>query len=160
MKIFKYQLEERNGKYYTSMPSQSQIIRTDYVDDGYYKGHFVWAIVNPEHENVEREVSFKPSSTYNISFPMLKKEQLGVLEKQEIQIPADSNVVGVFDRSGKLYARLSGGLIFDKLKTVKICFYKTGQEITENVSNLKYIGWCRLFIKQELALYAFVQTNT
>lgn len=155
MRIFKYTLEERNGKYYASMPSHSQIIRTDYVDDGYYKGHFVWAIVNLFDENVEREVKYNPTTTAG-NFPLLKKVELGVLEKQEVFIPLDSNIYRVIDNNGRLYGLMSGGLVYDRLKKVKISFYKTGQEITENVSKLKYIGWCRLWIGMELCLYAFV----
>lgn len=88
------------------------------------------------------------------------KYELKILEKQELELPIDATIIRVDDVDGKfwLWAMVivpdeDGGVI--ETETRYLEFYKTGQEINTDTSHLKYLGFCKLFIIQELGLYVF-----
>lgn len=156
-KIFKYDLENRDGKWYCNLPKDSVIIRTDYVDDGYYKGFFVWAIVDPEDKDFEEtEVPFIPTDD---SIPKTDSCQLGYVEDQSVELPNNIKIDKVRSENGKLflhyhtYNPLESSI---KKSKYRIILRKTGQEIGLPLTDIIYIGWGRLWIKQELAVYAFL----
>lgn len=159
-KIFKCDLIHENGKWYTECPS-GQVIRTDYVDDGYDKGWFVWIIIDTANaENKEkREIKWVDTKTCD-DFDDCDESQLGVLEKQYIYIRENQEIEGVADYNGKfwLFCRDTtyyNGCFSDK--EIEIRGYKTGQEIDVSEEELTYLGVCRIFILKELAVYFFAR---
>ena len=85
------------------------------------------------------------------------KYELSIKEKQEIQLPFGSEIIRVDDIEGKFF--LWAVVIQkedeeDEPETRYLEFYKTGQPI-EDYNNLNYLGFCKLFIMQELGLYVF-----
>lgn len=157
-KIFKYELKinqfssrENYYEYCSAICPNGRVIRTDYVDDGFYKGHFVWMIVDPEDKDIqERKIQWihneKPSGT-NI--------QIGVLESQILYLPLGIKIKAVDDYDGRFWMYYSDPLGSMEIEKVCIKGYKTGQEILDNIDDLEYIGKCGLWIKQELAVYFF-----
>jgi len=146
-KIFKYEVLDG----FATVPVNSHTIRMDHVDDGFYKGDFVWAIVDTADLEDTIAIEYKPDP--RPVAPYGKMKQLAVKEKQIIEdmIP---HTVGELD--GRLY--MSGaerpGVKYE------VCFFKTGQEIDICVEKYLYIGLCRLWIVQELGLYTFVRKIT
>jgi hypothetical protein len=154
-KIFKYDLliggEGQDQYFYANCPS-GRVIRTDYVDDGYYKGNFVWIIVDPEDKNIQpRRIEW----INNTPIKAGNNIQIGVLEKQVVYIPVGSTINSIYDSEGMFWLGYTEPKTSLGLQRVVIKGYKTGQEILDNVDNLEYIGWCKLWIKQELAVYFF-----
>lgn len=145
-KIFKYTFDE-NGV--TQIPLQSEIIRMDHVDDGFYKGDFVWAIVDTDKLSVTREVRYQQDSIPAIPHGAQARE-IAVKEKQII-----SNFYPSLAREvdGKLYVYGCEDLGTE----YEICVFKTGQPIDVDISSYSYIGLCRLWIVQELGLYTFAK---
>jgi hypothetical protein len=154
-KIFKYDLliggEGQDQYFYANCPN-GRVIRTDYVDDGYYKGNFVWMIVDPEDKDIQpRNIKW----INDIPIKAGNNMQIGVLEKQVIYIPVGSTINSVYDSEGMFWLGYTEPKTPLGLQRAVIKGYKTGQEILDNVDNLEYIGKCRLWIKQELAVYFF-----
>lgn len=160
MKIFKYTvLDGYSGKYIVA-PKNIQIIRMGFVLDNYNNGSFVWGIVDTNAELVEQRIYYTDTST-TLSKDFQKNKynnsriQLRIKEKQDVLLPCNSKIVGVEDEDGKLWLYYN-----DSRRHINeykmIVFYKTGQKITEPIDSLEYIGGCRLFIMQELFLYAFL----
>jgi len=152
MKIFKYRIEE--GK--AIFPENAQILRIDHVDDGFYNGDFLWAIVDPEWDCIQQDVEMPleedkiyPKALRSIQF---NRSILAVKEKQEISLP--SKPIYASDLDGFLW------VFYEDNKNVaenyEIACFKTGQEIDLPVESLEYLGLCRLWIMQELALYCFL----
>ena len=146
-KIFKYTYNPETRT--ASLPEDAVILRVDYVDDGFYKGHFVWAIVTVGEPNVERSVEpiscWKPDGSY-----MTVSTELRVKEKQTITTYGLPVKAG--EQDGKLYVHC----LHDGPKQEhQIAFYKTGQIIDLPVEKLEYVGFSRLWIVQELCLYVF-----
>ena len=87
------------------------------------------------------------------------KYEMSIKEKQEIELPINAKIIRVDDVDGKffLWAIVESPKEDQKNDTeVRFFeFYKTGQEILTPTKNLKYIGFCKLFIMQELGLYVF-----
>ena len=154
-KIFKYDLkiggEGQNQYWYANCP-KGRVIRTDYVDDGFYKGNFVWIIVDSEDKDIqERKIDWincVPRKTGN-------NIQLGVLEKQFILLPVGSSINSVYDADGMFWLDYSLPKADYGLQRVCIKGYKTGQEILDNVDDMEYIGFCKIWILQELGVYFF-----
>lgn len=158
-KIFKYKItKNEDGVDVITAPNQRTTIRIDNVDDGFYKGNFLWAIVDTTSKNFTQPVTQldyeypkyidwikNTRTTHN-----LDKIELSVKEKQIIK---SGKPVFAEEGDGKLYIYC---LIDDPIKERTICFYKTGQEIDMPVDELIYIGINRLWIVQELGLYTFV----
>lgn len=150
MKIFKYLYDFSTG--YVEMPIDAIPIRADYINDGFYEGEFIWAIVDPEKPTVGQY--FICRKGFGRKNPPLgentQKIELRVKEKQTIQANGDPFFAG--EDNGKLYVFCRTG---GPLKDYNIVFYKTGQEINEPVEELTYLGINRLWIVQELGLFSF-----
>lgn len=160
-KIFKYTIEDYNDTHgIVCIPKSIRIIRIDHVDDGFYKGNFLWGIVDPEDKNLhDVKIAYKDIG-YNIDKTILTsydRVQLSVKEKQEVFLYSKPEYAQ--DVNGKLFLYYKPFSV-DKIgKSYTIAFYKTGQEIDLSVEKLKYIGLCRLWIMQELGLYTFLYEN-
>lgn len=154
-KIFKYDLkiggEGQDQCWYANCP-KGRVIRTDYVDDGFYKGNFVWIIVDSEDKDIqERKIQWinnTPIKTGN-------NIQIGVLEKQFIILPVGCTINSVYDAEGMFWLDYTEPKTPLGLQRVCIKGYKTGQEIVDNIDNMEYINFCRIWIKQELCIYFF-----
>jgi len=87
------------------------------------------------------------------------KYELHIKEKQELELPVGSIIIRVDDVDGKFYLWAMVDIQLEGEPEIKfekryLEFYKTGQPI-ENDDNLFYLGFCKLFIMQELGLYVF-----
>jgi len=151
MKIFKYTVRQSNGRHYILAPKNIKIIRMGHVDDGFYKGDFVWGIVHPEDSQVLQYIDYVETSN---CIPRSFRTQLAVKEKQTLKI--SGKPIAASDIDGKLYLFHT---IEDKQQAYDIVFYKTGQPINEPLEDLQYLGLCRLWIMQELGLYTFLIRN-
>jgi len=149
MKIFKYKVMLNDDGYFIKCPKDIKIIRMNHVDDGFYKGDFVWGIVDPSHDNEVMQIDYIESDLDSV--PRSPRLQLQVKEKQVI--PIQGTPTFAKDDDGLLY--LYWTLDIEK-KDYTIVVYKTGQEIDEPIEELEYIGLCRLWIVQELGLYTFI----
>lgn len=153
MKIFKYNLYQRDNQWFFMGPKNAIVIRTDEVHDDYYDGIFCWAIVNPEdQEMVEHRTAFAPS---NFDFPGISK-RIGFLEEQYVILPKPYSIKGLKTEYGFLNIYYSGGNFFSGVQAKKLILRKTGQELGYPIDKLTYIGWGFLYIKQELAVYGFI----
>ena len=97
------------------------------------------------------------------------KYEMSIKEKQEIELPVDAKIIRVDDLDGKFY--LWAIVEFDEMEPIVgteedqqyetryLEFYKTGQEIKTTSEDLHYLGFCKLFIMQELGLYVFENIN-
>ncbi|MFV9549647.1 DUF7352 domain-containing protein [Algibacter sp. PT7-4] len=87
------------------------------------------------------------------------KYEMSIKEKQEIELPVNAEIIRVDDVDGKffLWAIVEPPKEDEEPETEVryIEFYKTGQPIETPTKDLKYIGFCKLFIMQELGLYVF-----
>ncbi|MGB2525650.1 DUF7352 domain-containing protein [Flagellimonas sp. SN16] len=86
------------------------------------------------------------------------KYELCIKEKQEIELPISAQIIRVDDVDGKFFL----WAIVDVSEEIEIEtetrfleFYKTGQPIETPIEHLQYLGFCKLFIMQELGLYVF-----
>lgn len=86
------------------------------------------------------------------------KYEMSIKEKQELELPIGAKIIRVDDVDGKffLWAIVNAPIEDEEIETETrfLEFYKTGQPI-ENDTNLVYLGFCKLFIMQELGLYVF-----
>lgn len=93
---------------------------------------------------------------------VIYKYELSIKEKQVIELPVDAKIIRVDDVDGKffLWAIVKPSTEDEEIQTEErfLEFYKTGQVI-EDDSNLLYLGFCKLFIMQELGLYVFERTT-
>lgn len=84
------------------------------------------------------------------------KYSIPTKEKYAIELPKDAQIIRVEDVDGLffLWAIVNTD---EEHPTEKryLEFYKTGQSIETDLSNLAYLGTCKLFIMQELCLYVF-----
>lgn len=87
------------------------------------------------------------------------KYELSIKEKQEIELPINATIIRVDDVDGKffLWAIVEVTSEGEEIETETrfLEFYKTGQPIRTPIENLNYLGFCKLFIMQELGLYVF-----
>jgi hypothetical protein len=156
MKIFKYELKKSGSNYTCELPLLHKMIRTDHVDDGFYKGDYLWAIVNPNHERVAQTINLQLGYSLKEKpdgWEEIHMQQIAVKEKQTVRL------------AGKpLYSQSENGLMYvyyhldknNESRDYTICVYKTGQEIKESLDKLEYLGINKLWIFQELALYTFL----
>lgn len=89
---------------------------------------------------------------------VIYKYPLPVREKYVIELPANAHIIRVDTVEGLFYL----WAIVDPeapLVTRYLEFYKTGQPITTPMRSLLYLGFCTLFIMQELCLYVFENLN-
>lgn len=89
---------------------------------------------------------------------VIYKYSLPVQEKYELELPKGSQIIRVEDVEGKFYL---WGIVDSEERDVEVRYmecYKTGQEIKTPLSDLHFLGTCKLFIMQELCLYVFENT--
>lgn len=109
---------------------------------------YMWAI----HPTTPHDMK----SEKNIATTLeVRRIELGIMEKQELQLPKKSTILHIEDIDGKFYLWYiyTPGIIEKTPR--KIEMYKTGMPIEGDRIFLNYIGFCRLFIMQELGLYVF-----
>lgn len=84
------------------------------------------------------------------------KYELGVLEKQILELPKDAKIIRVDSVNGKLFlwAMVDESLI-EQITKRKIEMYKTGQLMDNKGESLTYLGFCGLIVGDELGLYVF-----
>lgn len=153
-KIFKYELDPITR---SALMPRCIPLRVDHVDDGFYKGDFVWAIVDEneglKHNQYFHEKSWSASPEPN-TIELYTRQELLVKEKQQIHI-----------RGVPIYADNGDGKMFvyydhrgpsAEIETHTIAVYKTGQPIDIPIEKLTYLGLNRLWIIQELGLYTFL----
>jgi len=92
------------------------------------------------------------------------KYELSIKEKQEIELPIGARIIRVDNLDGKFYLWAMVDIKREgeeevHLEVRNLEFYKTGQ-IIEDGSHLIYLGFCKLFIMQELGLYVFENIET
>lgn len=88
------------------------------------------------------------------------KYEMSIKEKQEIELPLNAEIIRVDDVEGRFFLWAMVDIQLEGEPEVEfekrfLEFYKTGQPIETPSENLKYIGFCKLFIMQELGLYVF-----
>ena len=86
------------------------------------------------------------------------KYQLKIQEKQSIMLPVNAKIIRVDDVDGLFFLwAIVDVLEEEEVETEErfLEFYKTGQEIQNPTHELTYLGFCKLFIMQELGLYVF-----
>lgn len=154
LRILKYPCGwDGNRKAWWAMMPPGQIIRTEYIDDGCYKGYWVWAVVGDEPAKLR---TFQWLPKREESKNVFNKEiQLGILESQRVTLedyPFDQ-VVKVID--GKIF--LWYDTVVHSPAMFEILGYKTGQEIKVDISKCEYIGFAPLIIKNEIAIYFFLR---
>lgn len=90
---------------------------------------------------------------------VIYKYQIPVAEKYELTLPRNSEIIRVDDVDGFFYlwAKVDTNLLSTETRYLEL--YKTGQEIVsqngENNDELKYLGFCKIYIGMELGLYVF-----
>lgn len=85
---------------------------------------------------------------------VIYKYSLPVREKLEIELPIGAKIIRVEDVDGLFF--LWAIVDTEMEKEIRYLeFYKTGQEIKTDLSDLVFLGTCKLFIMQELCLYVF-----
>lgn len=85
---------------------------------------------------------------------LIYKYSIPCMEKFAVTLPIGAEVIRVDDVEGQfwLWAIVDNEALFKKYYFE--C-YKTGQPILTPREDLKYVGFCKLFIMQELCLYIF-----
>jgi hypothetical protein len=86
------------------------------------------------------------------------KYTLPVQEKYIISLPKDAKIIRVEDVDGQFFL---WAIVNPEAESENryLEFYKTGQPIETNLSDLVFLGTCKLFIMQELCLYVFENIN-
>lgn len=92
-----------------------------------------------------------PETTVNKIF----KYTLPVQEKYVIELPKGAKIIRVEDVDGLFFLWAIVNTATEEKESRHLEFYKTGQEIKTPLDNLVMLGTCKLFIMQELCLYAF-----
>lgn len=152
MKILKYPCGwDGNRKAWWAMMPEGRVIRTEFVDDGTYKGYWVWAIVN-ENDRPKLttfqwldKVDIKPDSFV----------QLGILEKQTVHAPVAPFERDIIVKDGRIF--LVSEIVDDKLEEIEVLGYKTGQNVDDKINFYHYVGFAPLKIKDEIAIYFFIK---
>jgi len=144
-KIFKYTVNDLHHAY---IPRGSQVLRQDFVDDGFYKGKFVWAIVDPSNQEY---VLHDYAQDQPLQIKGLKKVRLVVKEKQTILSPRP---IAAGEQHGDIFVYCDPTDL--EVRMWNIAVFKTGQRIDIDVDRLTYLGLNRLWIVQELGLYTFL----
>jgi hypothetical protein len=84
------------------------------------------------------------------------KYPIPIKEKYTIELPKGSQILRVDDVDGLFFLWAIVNTEEDHPKEKRCLeFYKTGQPIETPLAHLFYLGTCKLFIMQELCLYAF-----
>lgn len=86
------------------------------------------------------------------------KYEMPILEKFVLNLPKNAQIIRVDDVEGKFY--LWAVVDTEAIKeAVYFECYKTGQQILTSLDYLKYIGFCQLWIAQELCLYFYIRVG-
>lgn len=84
------------------------------------------------------------------------KYSIPTKEKYVIELPMDAKIIRVEDVDGLFFLWAIVNPEEDHPVEKRFLeFYKTGQPIETPISQLTYLGSCKLFIMQELCLYVF-----
>ena len=162
-KIFKYQVSRNTGTDSVTMPLGAQIVRMADVNDKFYSGSFVWAIVDTSEACIAQQIDYKSQGEFD-SYDVHDRpicKILKIKEKQEVLMARRPSAAKCVDGLPYVFGGKRGEYVDyqaeeGNLKPYRLAFYKTGQEIDLPVSKLEYIGVCKLQIIQELALYTFL----
>lgn len=89
----------------------------------------------------------------NATGKVIYKYQMPVLERFTMRLPKDAEIIRMEDQGGMfwLWAVVDTNA---PLEDRYFHAYKTGAEIDPTV-NLRYIGFCAVFVQMELGLYIF-----
>ena len=150
-KIFKYPFDPETLE--VEMPQKSWILRIDHVDDGFYKGDFLWAVVDVADPRVKQRLDKYLVATvkrYNEPPAGAPRHELRVKERQIVD--CGGRPIGAGEDDGRIFVYLED---FSECGPVEIAVFKTGQEIDIPIEKLRYLGLNRLWIIQELGLYTF-----
>lgn len=81
------------------------------------------------------------------------KYQMPVLEQFTMKLPAGADIVRVEDQGGMFWL---WAVVDTRADTEERCFraFKTGAKIPDGL-NLRYVGFCAVFVQMELGLYIF-----
>lgn len=153
-KIFKYPIDMES--LIVTMPQDAWILRIDHVDDGFYRGDFVWAVVDAQAPSVPYRLDkyLVAAVKHTNEVPAgCSRIELRVKERQTIHCPGQ--LQGAGEEDGKIYVYYEE---FGEARDVEIAVFKTGQEIDVPTDMLRYLGLNRLWIIQELGLYTFEVT--
>lgn len=84
------------------------------------------------------------------------KYSIPVQEKFVLELPKGAQIIRVEDVDGLFFLWAIVNTDEDvEVEKRFLEFYKTVQEIKTDLSNLAFLGTCKLFIMQELCLYVF-----
>lgn len=85
------------------------------------------------------------------------KYQMPVLEQFEMELPAGAEIIRVQDMDGMFWM---WAMVNTNAPMEKRYFraFKTGAKIPDGIE-LKYIGFCAIFVQMELGLYIFEETK-
>lgn len=89
---------------------------------------------------------------------VIYKYSLPVQEKYSIELHKGAKIIRVEDVDGLFYLWAIVNPEAEKEKRY-LEFYKTGQDIETPLTDLVFLGTCKLFIMQELCLYVFENIN-
>jgi hypothetical protein len=88
------------------------------------------------------------------------KYELPCVETHVIKLPAEAQILRVEDVDGKFWLWAIVNVDEDHPKEKRYLeFYKTGQPFKSPPDDLTFLGICKLYIMQELALYVFENIN-
>lgn len=84
---------------------------------------------------------------------VIYKYQMPVLEEFEMDLPAGAEIIRVQDMDGMfwMWAVVNTDAPVERRKFVS---FKTGAKIPDHL-NIRYIGFCAIFVQMELGLYIF-----
>lgn len=85
---------------------------------------------------------------------VIYKYQMHICENQTLDLPRGAEILRVDDVDGLFYLWAIVDQEEHETEPRHLEFYKTGQSIVVR-KGLKYLGFCRLLIMQELGLYVF-----
>jgi hypothetical protein len=92
----------------------------------------------------------------NASGRMIFKYQMPVLEQFEMKLPKDAEIIRMQDQGGMFW--LWAVVDTDAPdETRHFRAFKTGAKIPYG-RNLRYVGFCAVFVQMELGLYIFEET--
>lgn len=89
----------------------------------------------------------------NATGRVIYKYQMPVLEQFEMELPVGAEILRVQDMDGMfwMWAMVNTESPTERRKFVA---FKTGAKIPDDL-NIKYIGFCAIFVQMELGLYIF-----
>lgn len=88
---------------------------------------------------------------------VIYKYQMPVLERFEMRLPEGANILRVQDQGGMfwMWAEVRTDVPDE---TRKFWAFKCGGKIPDNLT-LQYIGFCAVFVQQELGLYIYEEID-